>query len=144
MSKQAKIWTWVFIIKDNKILIWKRTNTSLWEGTYGLPWWHLDFWETITDCGVRETLEETWLVIHNIDIYGFTEDRDQTRHYITFFMKFTEFQWVVTTPEPDKHKKWEWLTLTEVRKLDKKLFWPLKSFFEKYPTLIYQKYKLCF
>lgn len=135
MEKIPRIGTGILIIKDWKILIWKRTNTSLWNNKYWLPWGHLDFWESIVECWIREAKEETWLDIDlkDIHILDFTEDIFEGKHYVTFFMIVETFPWTISTPEPDKHKEWIFMKWEDIKKLDDNLLKPLNSLMKKYP-----------
>ena len=137
MKNIPKIWTGVILIKDGKVLIWKRTNTSLWNNKYWLPWGHLDFWESILECWIRETKEETWLNINMEDIHilDFTEDFFEDKHYITFFIIAEKYNWIISISEPDKHKEWEWLDWSEIIELWNNLLPPLFSLTQKYPSL---------
>ncbi len=137
MEKTPRIGTGVLILKDWKILIWKRSNTSLWNNKYWLPWGHLDFWESILECWIREVKEETWLDIDlkDILILDFTEDIFEGKHYITFFMIVEKFSWTISTPEPDKHKEWIWLEWEEILNIWNNLLQPLFSLTQKYPNL---------
>lgn len=140
MESIPRIGTWIIIMNSQwKILIGKRTNTSLGNNKYSLPWGHLDFWETILECWVREVLEETGLIVEisKISVVDYTEDifeKDQ-KHYITFFMKTQNFSWTLSTPEPDKHKQWDWMSWEEIKSLKDDLLTPLYSLTIKYPNI---------
>lgn len=50
----------IFAIKDNKVLLWKRTNSPLkWE--WCVPGWRLHIGERISDGITRKLKEELWI-----------------------------------------------------------------------------------
>lgn len=136
MENFVRVWVWVFIIQDKRVLIWKRKN-SYWEWKYGFPWWHLEFWESIQECAIRELYEETSLIwdMESISLIHFTDDfmKEYNKHYITVFSIVRWFTGDVSITEPDKIQKWEWLTWEEIKKLWNKNFLPIQNFIKKYP-----------
>ena len=63
-----KIGVYLFLIKDNKILLCRRYNTGWEDGNYSLPSGHLDFDETIVDALLREAKEEVGIILQKEDI----------------------------------------------------------------------------
>ncbi len=55
----------------NEILLGKRIS-SHGESTYGNPGGHLEFGETFEECIIREVLEETNLIIKNLEFLAVT------------------------------------------------------------------------
>ena len=55
---------YLFLLRDNKILLLKRQNTGYQDGNYSLIAGHLDGNETVTEAMCREAKEEA-----NLDIY---------------------------------------------------------------------------
>jgi len=122
---RPKVWIWVIVIKNNRILLWKRKNAH-WEWTWSFPWWHLEYWEEWAECAIRETMEETWLKIKNIEFFAVTNDvfKLERKHYITIFIKSDFDSWILEIKEPDKCEKWEWF---EFDKLPENLFLPIEN-----------------
>ncbi len=84
---RPKIGVGVMIInKEGKILLGKRKNAH-GDGTWSFPWWHLEFNETVEECAIRETMEETGITIKSITMGPFTNDifEKEQKHYITLF-----------------------------------------------------------
>ena len=114
-KKRPSVWTWVFVIKDWKILVWKR-KSNLGDGTWSLPWWHLEFWETFEECGIRETLEESWVNIRNIKYLWISNDVTENKHYVTIFMNCFYKWWEPHVTDFDEFYEWEWFDLKELPK----------------------------
>lgn len=128
MEKQRpRVWVWVIVRRNWKILVWKRKNAH-GEWTWWFPWWHLEMFEKVDDCAIRETLEETWLEVSNIQIWPYTNDFiDENKHYITLFVICDSENWEAIVTEPDKVEYWEWF---ERDNLPKPLFTPICNLIE--------------
>lgn len=83
---QPVVWTAVFIVHEWKFLIWKR-KSELWDWKWCLPWWHLEFWESLENCWKRESYEELWINIENISVLGVSNDITEKRHFVSVFFK---------------------------------------------------------
>lgn len=99
----------VILEKDTKILLGKRQGAH-GAGCWGFPGGHLEYGETVADCAIRETYEETGLTITNTQAYWFTEDffSKEQRHYITIFVHAQVQSGTLNVQEPDKCLCWEW------------------------------------
>ncbi len=109
MNNYPRIGVGVCVIKDGKVLLGKRLNAH-GEGTWAFPGGHLEFGETVTECAVREVMEETGMRIGNIRRGPFSEDffLEQGKHYITLVMIA---DWQAGEPvlrEPHKCTQWAW------------------------------------
>jgi 8-oxo-dGTP diphosphatase len=124
---QVKVWVWVIIYKWDKILLGKR-KWSHWSWTWSFPGGHLDFWEPWEECANRETLEETWITIKNIEYFKTTNDvfTNENKHYITIYMKAEYDSWKVEIMEPEKCDIWDWF---EIDNLPQPLFLPYDKLF---------------
>ena len=115
------------VIKDNLILLGKRKN-SLEAGTYAFPGGKLEMFESIANCAVRETKEETGLIVTPIDETPstITQDffRDKGKHYLTLFIRTKYISGNPQTLEPDKCEGWEWY---EWEKMPSNLMLPIKN-----------------
>lgn len=133
---RPKVGTAVCILKDNKVLLGKRKN-GFGDGTWCFPGGHLEFGEEWTECGARETLEETGINIKNISLITITNDiyKKENKHYITIFLLADYESGEVTLTEPDFFEKWQWFEWNNLPKplimpilnLIKQGFNPLKS-----------------
>lgn len=108
-NNRPKVWVGVIVIKDNKVLVWKR-KSSHWNGTWSFPGWHLEYSESWEECARRETFEETWISIKNLSLWIVTNDiyKENNKHYVTIVMVSDFDKWELTLMEPDKFEKWAW------------------------------------
>jgi 8-oxo-dGTP diphosphatase len=136
MENVIKVGIWTYAIKDGKILYWLRKSKH-WVWTCSPAWGHLEYWETIEECAVRELYEESWLIAKTEDVIIYCTLNEiypnNKKHYIcinTFIKKFT---WTLENKEPEKLEKWEWLSWDEIKNLWDKNFLPVQNFIKKYP-----------
>lgn len=113
-----------------QLLLGKRLN-SHGENQWGPPGGHLEWGESFEHCAIRETLEETGLIINNPKFLGITNDifLEQNKHYVSIFLfaKLLRNQ-EVQNCEPNKTLAWEWFDLID---LPNNLFLPLQNFFRQ-------------
>ena len=112
---QVRVGVAVLIVKDDHILVGKRLSKH-GEGTWALPGGHLEFGETPEECGKREILEETGLIINNLKIGPYTNDifMETNKHYITLFLIAKYENGDPQVLEPDKCCEWKWVQLNEI------------------------------
>lgn len=105
----------IIVVKDGKILLGERCY-SHGNNTWCPPGGHLELWETPAECAVRELQEETGLEALNVEPGPWTNDyyREDGKHYITIYMKVTEFTGTLDVKEPDKCKRWEWFSMDDL------------------------------
>lgn len=89
---------------------------------------HLEKYESWEQCAIREAKEETNLNISNLKFVYLTNDifEKEERHYITIFMRASEWKGDVKVMEPDKVEKWEWIEWKK-DSLPSPLFQPLDN-----------------
>lgn len=59
---------YVFLIKNNQLLLLRRTNTGWEDGKYGIPSGHLEKNESVLAAAVREAKEESGIDIEQKDL----------------------------------------------------------------------------
>ena len=139
--KNPSVGVGVFLIdmKSLKLLIGKRKDNDL----YGLPGGWLENGEEWEECASRELKEETDL----------SKDPSTFQHIYTLNCLVLEKKYhniscimyneidendykLIKNAEPDKCEEWFWISMAELRKkfIDK-LFFPLKDFLNKFPTI---------
>lgn len=136
MTNQVRVGVGVIVIKDNQILLGKRTG-SHGAGSWAFPGGHLEVNENPEACAIREVAEETGLVITNLRRGPWTNDifSAEGKHFITIYLLA---DWVSGQPkllEPDKCSEWgwfDWKNLPEplfltIKNLKKIQFNPLKN-----------------
>jgi 8-oxo-dGTP diphosphatase len=114
------------VYEDGRVLVLRRTGAH-GAGTWGLPGGHQEFGESPEDTAVRETLEETGLVVRPTVRLGFTDDPmpEIGRHYVTLFVGCARVEGEAELREPGKATALAWLTPDELRVRRSELFAPL-------------------
>ncbi len=123
----TKIGVGCLISKRNEFLLGRRLN-SHGAGSWSFPGGHLEDNETPLECALRETHEETGLIVKNPINIGWSFDTfpEKNCNYITLFVK-TDFDGgTPSVMEPHKSEEWLWFSQD---KLPNPLFKPLISFF---------------
>ena len=126
---QQRIGVGVLLFSDGKLLLGKRSG-SHGAGTWGLPGGHLEPGEEVSDCAIRETQEETGLIVSDIRHVDFTNDLFEAdkKQYITLFVEAKSFTGTVKRLEPEQCKEWRWFSASE---LPDTLFKPLQTLFDQ-------------
>jgi 8-oxo-dGTP diphosphatase len=111
---------------DDRVLVMRRAG-ALGAGTWGIPGGHQEYGESPEGTAVRETAEETGLVVVPTARLGFTDDPmpEIGRHYVTLFVACTPVGGELRLREPDKATELAWCTTDELRKRRDQLFAPL-------------------
>ena len=125
----------VLLTWNDHILLAKRQG-SHGAGDWDTPGGHLEPGETVRECAVRETAEETGitLLIDEIHEIGFTEDffEPESKHYLSCVVH-CEIDGATAIPvvlEPHKFSTpWEWYPL---KQMPSPLFLPIINAFKKY------------
>ncbi|MFL5692148.1 MAG: nucleotide triphosphate diphosphatase NUDT15 [Ktedonobacteraceae bacterium] len=88
MSMRPQVGIGVIITKNDQVLLMRRKN-SHGDGTWSMPGGHLEYGESPEECAIRETLEETGLVITDVIFRAITNDvfEEEERHYVTIWME---------------------------------------------------------
>src|SRR5689334_17664158 len=110
-----KIGIGVLIFNGQKILLGKR-KASHGSDTWSPPGGHLEFGETFEACAIRETQEETGLIISSPTISAITNDifKEENKHYVSIFLSanYPHDQLIINL-EPDKLLSWEWIAINQ-------------------------------
>jgi ADP-ribose pyrophosphatase YjhB (NUDIX family) len=108
--------SYLFLIKDNKILLQRRFQTGFQDGNYGVPSGHLDGGETAKEGCVREIKEEIGidLKVEDLDVVHvmFRKATDDER--IDFFMTASSYGGEVRNCEPHKCDDLSWFPLDDL------------------------------
>src|SRR5690348_12326679 len=126
MTNHPKVGIGVLIYQNQSILLGKRLSDH-GAYTWGPPGGHLEFGETFEECAIRETREETGLILTNPKLTALTNDvfRAENKHYVSVFLSaaFPENQ-AVKNLEQEKILSWEWFNINI---LPDCLFLPLRN-----------------
>jgi len=96
--------SYLFLIKDDEILLQRRFQTGFEDGNYGVPAGHLDGGETAREGGAREILEEIGVVINPLDmkVVHVMHRKATNDERIDFFMVATNYTGEIENMEPNK------------------------------------------
>lgn len=99
----------VFVVREGRILLGQRLG-RFGTGTWALPGGHLEFGESIEDCGRRETREETGLELGALRTGPYSNNVfvDEQAHYVTLFLIAQDVVGEPQVLEPDKCRQWQW------------------------------------
>jgi 8-oxo-dGTP diphosphatase len=114
----------VIVLRDGKVLLGRRVSVSHGAGTWQFPGGHLESFEEIEDCAVREVAEETGLVLGRLRRGPYTNDRfiSEGRHYVTLYVVAEAPEGTPEVREPAKCAEWGWFDWDE---LPEPLFLPI-------------------
>src|SRR5215469_4119041 len=101
----------VIVERDGKVLLQKRKG-SHGEGTWAPPGGHVEFGESLEECAVRETLEETGLEIGDVQFIAITNDLfpSEQKHYLTVWVVATYLSGPAFVAYPDKVAEVSWMS----------------------------------
>ena len=137
-----KVGIGVLIINDNKILLGHRVSKSLDTGgiyepdSWCLPGGKQDYDETIFECAIRETKEETNLDISDLVIFNAMDDIQPNKHFVTIQVIANHFSGELKVMEKDKIDEWKWF---DINQLPENIYSPSKKFIDKYLEVNYGK-----
>ena len=110
----------VIVVRDDKVLLGLRAG-SHGAGTWSCPGGHVEFGETIEECSIRETLEETGLNLNLRDNHFDWNEKfwpEEGKHYITIYSLGTiDNDAEPALLEPQKCLEWRWFTSEELENL---------------------------
>jgi 8-oxo-dGTP diphosphatase len=88
MSKRPYVGVGVIIMKGDQVLLMRRRN-SHGDGTWSSPGGHLEYGESPEACAIRESQEETGVIIADVTFRAITNDLFETeeKHYVTIWME---------------------------------------------------------
>jgi len=107
-----KIWSWILIDKNKRILLIKRKYTKKNNPNYwAFPWWWNENNETMQETAIREVKEEIWLdfVVTKL----FLEQKNSSNNLFRYLWKFS---WKIIIQEEECDWYW-WFNYEEAKKL---------------------------
>lgn len=128
-EKRPKIGVAAIVIKEDKVLLGKMKG-SLGEGTWGFPGGSLKYFESPQTCALRETMEETGLLVElmdNGDLCALTNDffEAEKLHYVTLYLRAEYIEGEPRIMEPKKCEEWRWCNWERLSGLN--LFLPVRN-----------------
>ena len=126
---QVLVGVGVLIFRNGQILLGKRKG-SHGAATWAPPGGHLDAGEAFEACAIRETAEETGLVIDQLRHADFTSNifADENKHFVTLFVEAQQVEGDPEVLEPSKCEVWQWFDWDD---LPQPLFAAFKSLLEQ-------------
>ncbi len=130
-----KVGIGVLILNENKILLGHRATRSVDTGgiyepdSWCLPGGKQDYEETIFECAIRETKEETNLDISDLEVFNAMDDIQPNKHFVTIQVIAKSFTGEIKVMEKDKIDKWKWF---ELNQLPNNIYSPSKKFIDAY------------
>lgn len=107
---KLKVAVYLFLIKNNKILLCRRFQTGWQDGNYTVPSGHLEPNETIIDATIRETIEEVGVSITKDDI-KLVHTMHRLNSHIDFFFEAISWQGEPKNKELDKCDDVQWFSI---------------------------------
>ncbi len=99
---------YLLMMRDEKILLLQRANTSYYDGRYSLPAWHMDGHELPTEAMIREAYEELGITIRPewfgepLTLFRMAMQNNGNGERFEFFFPLTQWEWDIVNNEPDK------------------------------------------
>ena len=108
--------SYVFLIKDGRILLQRRYNTGVMYGHYGVPAGHLDGGETAREGAVRECKEEIGIDINPADlrVVHVMHRKAECDERIDFFMTVDRYEGTIENREPHKCDELGWFPIDDL------------------------------
>lgn len=105
--------SYLFLIKDGKILLQRRFQTGFQDGNYGVPAGHLGGNETAREGCAREIREEIGIEIkpEDLEVVCVMHRKAEDDERIDFFMIAKTYTGEVTNREPHKCDDLSWFEL---------------------------------
>jgi len=124
-----KVGVGVFVVRGESFLTCQRKG-SHGSGSWSVPGGHLEFGETPQECAVRETKEESGLIVNVEDMVelGFTNDffPEEKKHYVTlYYVVEYKGKGKPHLTEPERQTAWEWVSWEEF--CAKEVFLPIRN-----------------
>ena len=108
--------TYVFLLKDDEILLMRRYNTGYEDGKYCLPAGHVEEGETPLQGIIREAREEVGVTLQEEDLQFsvsmYRKGPNDTR--IEFFYLATQWEGEPINAEPNKCDEVTWFPLSDL------------------------------
>ena len=124
-NKIIRVGVGTILFKEATVLLGLRAGAH-GNDTWCFPGGHLEFGETPEECAIRETFEETGLIISHVKRGPWLSDYfpENSRQYITLIMVGRYEGGEPEVKEKDKCRAWQWFPCDA---LPKPLFLPIQT-----------------
>jgi|SRR3989344_1074296 len=110
--------SYVFLKKDNEILLGRRKNTGYYDGWYGMPAGHVDATELPLHAAAREAKEEIGIDVNLEDVQFahalYRAAHDETGERSDYFFMVEKWQGEPKITEPDKCDDLKWFPIDKL------------------------------
>lgn len=110
---KLKVAVYLFLIKEDKILLSRRYSTGWQDGNYGLPAGHLEPNETLIQALFREVKEEIGLELESGSV-ELVHTMHRMSQYIDFFFVSKYSGMEPKNMEPEKCDELKWFSFNEL------------------------------
>lgn len=102
----------LLILRDGKVLLYRRVRPPE-AGHWNIPGGKIDLYETGMDAAIRETFEETGLVVEKAAFLVLVEfiQPEEGQHWISLIYRALHFSGEAALREPDKLTAFGWFDL---------------------------------
>lgn len=108
---QVSVAVYTILIKDNKVLMMRRSNTGYHDGDYSLPAGHIENGEYPDQAAIRETEEEVGIKVQDLRFVTVLYSGD---NYVCFFFETTDWAGEIINCEEDKCDDVRWFDLNKL------------------------------
>ena len=135
MEQRIKIGVGVMLLKDNKILLGHRVPKQIDTGgiyepdSWTCPGGKQEYEETVLETAIRETKEETNLLLKDVQVFTATDEFQSDRHFVTICVISSSYEGELKIMEPNKIDEWKWFDIND---LPNNLYTPSKNMIEEY------------
>ena len=135
MEQRIKIGVGVMLLNDNKILLGHRVPKQIDTGgiyepdSWTCPGGKQEYEETVLETAIRETKEETNLLLKDVQAFTATDEIQSDRHFVTIGVISSSYEGELKIMEPNKIDEWKWFDIND---LPNNLYTPSKNMIEEY------------
>lgn len=131
-EKIVRVGLGLYIFNDKHPVLLGLRKSEHGQGTWCPPGGHMEYGESFEEGAVRETKEETGLLINPKDVIfaDITNDffKESGKHYVTFHMTTHIYIGEPYVAEPEKCEGWQWFDINE---LPENMFLPAANFLKR-------------
>ena len=124
------------ILRNGKVLLGKRheddgVSKSVMGGggSWTFPGGKIEYNESFEETAIRETYEETGIIVNKVRVISINNDKNEKAHFVTINLLCEDFSGEAKVMEPDKITEWNWFDLDN---LPEKLYMPTEKQVKNY------------
>jgi 8-oxo-dGTP diphosphatase len=144
-KKKVGVGVGVMILKEDKVLLGRRSDDPekadselSGEGTWTMPGGKMEFDESFEEAAMRETAEETGIVLDKkkLKLISLNNDKTENAHFVTIGFFYENPDGEPKVMEPEEIIEWKWFDL---KNLPLKVFFPSAKIIKNYLNNIIYK-----